>query len=137
MLSMNSQAHISGRIWPTSVLLCVTLLLAGCGSPQDADPFVRNCRTYCQFDISCNGGPDNTFVCVDACEDSLELDAVDYGPDCESAFKAAMACLAQMTCAEFHQFQTTTAGHGPCPEALLHFYDLCPGVYFAPPRDPQ
>lgn len=114
--------------------LCLVACCAACGSTADTDPFIEDCRGWCQFDMICDDGPDNTAVCVDSCEDSFELDAVDYGPDCESAFKIAMACVADMTCDEYHLFQNVPVEQGPCPEVLAPYYDLCPGVFLAPKR---
>ena len=127
--SAQSARHVSRVLFALCLFAC-----AKCRPTTDTNPFVADCRGWCQFDMTCDGGPDNTAVFVDSCEDALELDAVDYGPDCEKAYKAAMACVADMTCDEYHVFQNVPVDQGPCPDVLAPYYDLCPGVFIAPDR---
>lgn len=135
MRSMNRRAgHLAQRLVSTYLVLCTIGCCASCKPHQEADPFIEDCRTWCQFNMVCDCGPDNTFVCVDSCEDSFELEVVDYGPDCEATFKEAMECIAGMTCDEYHLFQNVPVHEGPCPDILARYYNLCPGVFLAPER---
>lgn len=135
MRSMIRRAgQLARRLVSTCLVLCTMAYSARCRPTEDVDPFIEDCRTWCHFNMVCDGGPDNTFACVDSCEDSFELDAVDYGPDCETTFKEAMACIADMTCEEYHLFQNVPLHEGPCPDILARYYDLCPGVFLAPER---
>lgn len=125
------------RIAWVFLVLSLTIRGTACKSDPDTDPFIEDCRHWCQFNMICDGGPENTAVCVDSCEDALELDAVDYGPDCETAFKTAMACVGDMTCDEYYLFQNVPVNQGPCPDVLARYYELCPGVFLAPDRPEQ
>ena len=135
MLSMSSVAKLVVQCMGlTSAVLCLLFCGVCCRSIGDGDTFLRDCRAWCRFDMVCDGGPDNTAVCVDACEDSLELDVPRHGVECEPAFREAMACIAEMDCDEYRLFQNVPVEQGPCPEVLAPYYELCPGVFLAADR---
>jgi hypothetical protein len=75
----------------------VGLLAAGCGDDSDdsGSPFSANCQKLCTLTKPLNCPSDAT-DCVDYCESTAGL-----FPKCEAQIKAAYACAATKTTADF------------------------------------
>lgn len=118
------------------VLLAISLaLLLSCPAEQELTAFERDCRAWCGKPYHCGVDPDydpEVSACVDRCEDEYEIEAVDLGTMCEAAYKAVMACMADLECNEWATFVPSTDPGEPCGEEVTPFFMLCPGVYFAP-----
>lgn len=113
-------------------------LLASCRAEEELTAFERDCRAWCGKSYYCGDAPEydpETSLCVDLCQDEYDLEAVDFGPECEAAYKAAMACVAGLECSEWKTFVPSTDPGMPCGESVAPFFALCPGVFFSP-EDP-